>query len=313
MNNLEIYPKNYTDRVPYFYIVRHKNSGMLYAGSRWKIGCTPKELFTPGGYLTSSKRIKEIINKEGLDSFEIYLTLTEAECGLDVFYYETRFLRQYNISNRTNWYNGHDNFSSSAFNTTSFKKNMKNKYGFEYSSQVPEIKTKMRASNSNKTPEEKIEIGKLKSRPGEYNGMYGVHRFGEDNPFCGQKHTEKTKKLMKTKAENKVVVKDSNGNHLKVQIDDPRYISGELIPINSGFVVVKNSQNENFRVSLDDPRYVSGELIPVGKNRKMSQEFKNEMSLLATGTKWYNNGYITKRFKLDPGGEWIPGRIKWAK
>lgn len=31
------------------------------------------------------------------------------------------------------------------------------------------------------------------SRPGEQNGMYGVHRTGAANPFYGKKHSEETK------------------------------------------------------------------------------------------------------------------------
>lgn len=34
------------------------------------------------------------------------------------------------------------------------------------------------------------------SRTGEQNGMYGVHRFGKENPFYGRKHTEETKEKL---------------------------------------------------------------------------------------------------------------------
>ena len=64
-----------------------------------------------------------------------------------------------------------------------------------------------------------------------------------------------------------VTVRDKDGNTFSVSTDDPRYLSGELIPIQSGFVVVKDINENIYRVSIDDPRYLSGELksISLGK------------------------------------------------
>ena len=31
------------------------------------------------------------------------------------------------------------------------------------------------------------------SRPGAHNGMFGIHRYGEANPFFGKHHTEEAK------------------------------------------------------------------------------------------------------------------------
>ena len=63
-----------------------------------------------------------------------------------------------------------------------------------------------------------------------------------------------------------VTVKNSNGEIFHVTKDDPRYLSGELVGINSGMVNVKNSNGEIFHVTKDDPRYLSGELVGVCKN-----------------------------------------------
>jgi hypothetical protein len=56
-------------------------------------------------------------------------------------------------------------------------------------------------------------------------------------------------------------VKDKEGNKLKVYIDDPRYLSGELIQVTKGTIPVVDKNGNNLRVKLDDPRYLSGELI----------------------------------------------------
>lgn len=42
-------------------------------------------------------------------------------------------------------------------------------------------------------------------------------------------------------------------------------------------VTVKNNSNEIFNVSIDDPRYLSGELVPIWKNRKHSNETIEKM------------------------------------
>ena len=43
------------------------------------------------------------------------------------------------------------------------------------------------------SPSEETRKKMSKSRMGENNGMYGVHRYGEDNPFYGRQHTEEAK------------------------------------------------------------------------------------------------------------------------
>lgn len=67
----------------------------------------------------------------------------------------------------------------------------------------------------------------------------------------------------------KVTVTDTQGNQMQIDCNDPRYLSGEFVPLtrgkpqrskNKGTVVVKSNDGSSFRVSLDDPRYVSGEL-----------------------------------------------------
>ena len=56
-------------------------------------------------------------------------------------------------------------------------------------------------------------------------------------------------------------VKDREGNSLKVYIDDPRFLSGELIQITKGTIPVVDKEGKNLRVSLNDPRFLSGEFI----------------------------------------------------
>jgi hypothetical protein len=70
----------------------------------------------------------------------------------------------------------------------------------------------------------------------------------------------------------KVVVKDSRGNRLHVSVDNPRYISGELVPIATNCVTVRDKNDAYFRVPTDDPRYLAGELVHVTADSVIVQE-----------------------------------------
>ena len=60
-------------------------------------------------------------------------------------------------------------------------------------------------------------------------------------------------------------VKDKNGNTLSVSVNDPRYLSGELVGVMKGLVSVKDKDGNKMVVSKNDPRYLSGELVSTRK------------------------------------------------
>ena len=124
-----------------------------------------------------------------------------------------------------------------------------------------------------------------------------------------------------------VTVRNKGGDTFNVSINDPRYISGELISISYGIhlnkVPVKDIDGNKFSVSKDDPRYISGELIPLSKGRKHSNETKEKLRNLNLNTQTgdknsqYNTIWIcnpelkiNKKIKKSeeiPNG-WIKGR-----
>ena len=65
-----------------------------------------------------------------------------------------------------------------------------------------------------------------------------------------------------------VTVRDEDGNTMDVKIDDPKYLSRELVPVNSGYAVVKDSEGKYFRIQVDDPDYISGKYTPASKGNK---------------------------------------------
>ena len=128
---------------PYFYIIRHKHSGIRYAGSRWAVGCDPSELLQEGGYNTSSKIVNDIISKEGSDVFVIDTLITLD----DPYEYETRFLKENKCASSVEWYNLHDNSSlPPPYGSKEYKNLLKQKYGVEHNTHIPEVRAKMTAS-----------------------------------------------------------------------------------------------------------------------------------------------------------------------
>lgn len=81
----------------------------------------------------------------------------------------------------------------------------------------------------------------------------------------------------------KVVVKDKNGKTSRVSADDPRYLSGELVPVSKGMVIVKDKDGNIMQVSADDPKYLNGELIFHRTGEKYSKEHREKISKALKG------------------------------
>ena len=136
---------------------------------------------------------------------------------------------------------------------------------------------------------------------------------------------------------NMITVKDKEGNTSKVYCDDPRYLSGELIPFskgvlnskisvfNKGKTNVKDINGRVFKINTNDPKYISGEYISISKgkiqkqldwtNKKHSENTKKKMSKKASekigskssqfGTCWITKDNENKKIKKENLDEWI--------
>lgn len=98
----------YKQTIPYFYIIQHKESKMLYCGAKWAIGSDPNRFMIEGGYTTSSRVINEIIKNETLSAFEILRIDTFCD-DLHVYEYEKLFLQTLDCAKSENWFNKHNN------------------------------------------------------------------------------------------------------------------------------------------------------------------------------------------------------------
>ena len=108
---------------------------------------------------------------------------------------------------------------------------------------------------------------------------------------------------------NKLAVKDKDGNTCYVSKDDQKFISGELVPVAKGTFLAKDKDGNQYRISKNDPRYISGELVGF---RKGIPQHKNNNHL---GIRWINNGVENKRIKVEELEEylnngWIKNKIK---
>lgn len=131
--------------IPYFYIIQHKLTKIMYAGSRWAKKYHFNEFMTPNGYQTSSKQIKSIIEQEGLDIFEIIRIDTFCD-NIHVYEYETAFLQTLDCANSDDWYNQHNNYyGRMVFGLPKFKEKATNllKYGVEYCMKNPKTVEKL--------------------------------------------------------------------------------------------------------------------------------------------------------------------------
>lgn len=64
-----------------------------------------------------------------------------------------------------------------------------------------------------------------------------------------------------------VSVKDKDGSYLRVSVNDPRYISGELVHNHTGYIPVMDKDGNTFKVTKNDPRLLNGELHHVNTGR----------------------------------------------
>lgn len=96
--------------------------------------------------------------------------------------------------------------------------------------------------------------------------------------MTGREFTDEWKNNISEALKGTVPVKNEHGEFLRVSVDDPRYISGELVPIATGTLCVKDKDGNMFRVDVTDERYLSGELLAVNVGLTLSDSAKKAIS-----------------------------------
>ena len=140
----------------------------------------------------------------------------------------------------------------------------------------------------------------------------GPKLFGDHNGMYGKKHKRSSIDLMVKAKLGKVTVKDCDGNTFRTTVEDPRYISGELVGIAKGKISVKDSSGNKFLVDADDARFLSGELVGVNKGGSWKQKVPSPLK--GTFLAKDKNGNMCRLNKNDPryiSGEYIHFRSKF--
>lgn len=93
-----------SDRTPYTYFVLHIPTGLKYYGSKYGKDSDPRTFWKPGGYFTSSVKVKQLLEEYGIDSFKAEVRKVFNEPG-QALNYEYRFLKRVSAIKKTDWLN----------------------------------------------------------------------------------------------------------------------------------------------------------------------------------------------------------------
>ena len=128
----------------YFYIIESQEN-KRYCGCSIKKTSDPKNFMKEDGYQTSSNTIKDLIKTKGLSYFRIIYLKTFA-VPAKAYRFETLYLRLHKISERKDWYNGHNNrllmFCSEPYNDMMMKL-----YGVLHPMESEVIKNRLKNTN----------------------------------------------------------------------------------------------------------------------------------------------------------------------
>ena len=98
-------------KTPYVYIIQHIPSGRKYVGSQYSKKADPDKLLKVGGYHTSSKTVKRLIETDGVENFLILDIILEEELKIPfnnlqrVYEYETFLQELFEVNKSEDWLN----------------------------------------------------------------------------------------------------------------------------------------------------------------------------------------------------------------
>lgn len=96
-------------------------------------------------------------------------------------------------------------------------------------------------------------------------------------------------------------VKDSSGNCFDVSVDDPRYISGELVSVSTNRVTVIDENGNTKSVFKNDPKYIDGIYVPFTKGKvTVTDESGKHFYISLTDENYINGKYVSIRKNMVP-------------
>lgn len=162
--------------MPYTYLIKHVPTNTFYYGVRYAKNCTPSELWNT--YFTSSTYIHELVQRYGLDSFNVEIRRTFSN-SLKARLWETKVLKRLKAATRSDFINKTDNIS---IDPACASKSMKGRCGTRhpaYGRHRPDVS----ARNALQTGEHNPMFGKTGSMAPCYGRSGKKHpMFGKSNP-----------------------------------------------------------------------------------------------------------------------------------
>ena len=89
------------------------------------------------------------------------------------------------------------------------------------------------------------------------------------------------------------------GEVKRLKLNDELLNTGEWIGQNTGKMIYKDKFGNYYKLNKNDPRVLSGEFIPNQTGNKHSEETKKKIGLYAKGRIWINNGIENKFIKPE--------------
>lgn len=87
-----------------------------------------------------------------------------------------------------------------------------------------------------------------------------------------------------------VSVIDKDENTFSVSVNDPRYLSGELVSVNKGMVTVRDENGKCFNVPKNDPRLKTGILKHISKNKFRAKDKEGNTYYISNKDERYLSG-----------------------
>lgn len=311
MTSTSIYPHE-----PFFYIIQHVSTGMKYGGCKWSRP-DPNSFMTQNGYQTSSLKVKKLIEQDGVEGFKTLLIMTQTECGMPVYDYESTFLQANDIASREDWMNGHNNDGIIAFGSEEYKQMLMAKHGVTHNLDIAGVREKRDATwmvkyggHPMKSPDVQMKA------QATINERYGGHQMR--NQKCKDKSKKTT--LARYGVEHTVQTEEFKQKSRQTSIDNygvdnfsktpERREQFSKIHKNS---TVWNDGEKNYKLrdgEVPEPHWVRGSL-PYKKRTASDVAATVERQ---TGSKLWNDG--TKNYQVRKGDlpepHWVLGKIKKA-
>lgn len=131
----------------YTYTILHKPSGKKYHGSKYAKDADPEQLFNMSHnspYFTSSSVVHELIEEDGVESFEIIEITIFLEKG-KALKEEQRFLKMVFEKEPENWLN--KKHGCLSHDDPVFIQRMIDKYGVDHNMKIPDVVERIKATN----------------------------------------------------------------------------------------------------------------------------------------------------------------------